>query len=190
MGITGRKGHRGVWASVAVTMMAGGLGLAASAAPPAHAAAPVAVALAAPTTAAVRGGIVLEGVAGQGGAIAGGIDVVDFSDAVKAPVGAGGGAGRPQLADLQVSGVVDGGYPALFRNVTTARRMRTAVLTLCADPKRCAATAYLAVDLADAVLTSVAVAADGQVRFSLAFRQITWKFLRNGAVVNQSQFTV
>jgi type VI protein secretion system component Hcp len=139
----------------------------------------------------VQGGIVLDGVTGEGTAIAGGIDVVDFADAVKAPVAAGGGgAGKPQVADLRVTGAVDAGYPALFRNVTTGRHMRTVALTLCTDAKRCAATAYLRIDLADAALTQVAVGADGRVEFHFAFRQITWKFLRNGTVVSQSQFTV
>jgi type VI protein secretion system component Hcp len=187
-------GNRGVLVSAAVVLaagvgFAGSVAAGASAAAPAPAAAPVAVALAAPGT--VRGGIVLEGVAGAGTAIPGGIDVVDFSDVVKAPATAGGGgAGKPQVADLQVTGVVDAGYPALFRNVTTGRHLRTAALTACTDATRCAATAYLAIDLADAVVTHVAVDGEGQVQFALAFRQITWKFLRNGAVVSQSQFTL
>ncbi|GAA0909972.1 hypothetical protein Vau01_114930 [Virgisporangium aurantiacum] len=138
---------------------------------------------------AVRGGIVLEGAAGEGTAIAGGIDVTTFSDAVTVPVSAGGGgAGRPTLTDLQVSGVLDAAYPVLFRFATTGRHVQTVVLTVCTDPKRCAATAYVEVDLADAVVTKVAIGPDRQVDFSLAFRQITWKFLRNGVVVSQSQF--
>ena len=182
--------NRGVFASAAV-VLAAGLGLAgAEAAGVWSTSLPASAALAAPAPGAVRGGIVLDGIAGEGRAIAGGIDVVAFSDVVKAPVSSGGGAGRPQFADLQVTGAVDAGYPVLFRNVTTARRMRTVALTLCDDPNRCAATAYLQVDLADAVVTQVAVGAAGKVDFSLAFRQITWKFLRNGTVVSQSQFTL
>jgi type VI protein secretion system component Hcp len=180
----------------AVVVLAAGVGLAGADAvsaweagrPASAAPAPVA-ALAAPAG-AVRGGIVLDGIAGEGSAIAGGIDVVDFSDVVKATAASGGGAGKPQVADLQVTGVIDAAYPALFRNVTTGRHIRAVALTGCADAKRCAATANLEIDLADVVVTQVAVAADGQVRFSLAFRQITWKFLRNGAVVSQSEFTL
>jgi hypothetical protein len=36
----------------------------------------------------------------------------------------------------------------------------------------------------------VAVDGEGQDQFSLAFRQITWTFPREGAVVSQSRFTV
>jgi type VI protein secretion system component Hcp len=191
MGTRRWTGNRAVFASAAVVLAAGvGLGGAeAVAAPPA--AAPVVAAVAAPATAAVRGGIVLEGVTGEGRAIAGGIDVVGFSDVVKAPADSGGGgAGRPQVADLQVTGVLDAAYPALFRNVTTGRHVRTVVLKLCTDATRCAATAYLEVDLADALVTHVAVGDAGEVEVFLGFRQITWKFLRNGAVVSQSQFTL
>jgi type VI protein secretion system component Hcp len=199
MGMRGLMGNRGVLVSAVVVLAAGAAvggvqaASASSAGLPAPVAVPVAAALAAPAAGAVQGGIVLDGVTGEGTAIAGGIDVVKFSDVVKSPVtagGGGGGAGKPQVADLQVTGVVDAGYPVLFRNVTTGRHMRAVALTLCTDAKRCAATAYLGVDLADAVLTHVAVGAEGQVEFFLAFRQITWKFLRNGTVVSQSQFTV
>jgi type VI protein secretion system component Hcp len=148
-------------------------------------------AAAAATSSAVRGGIVLNGVAGAGTAVAGGIDVVGFSDAASVAVASGGGgAGRPAVTDLQVSGVMDAAYPALFRLVTTGRRVSAVVLTACTDAQRCAATAYLQIELTDALVTKVAVSADQQVDFSLAFRQITWKFLRNGAVVSQSQFSV
>ncbi|MGN9908973.1 type VI secretion system tube protein Hcp [Phytohabitans sp. LJ34] len=194
----GWTGGRGVLVSAVVVVVAAGVAVggvqvanASSAALPAPAAAPIVAALAVPAPGAVQGGIVVDGVTGEGTAIAGGIDVVKFSDVVKSPVTAGGGgAGKPQVADLQVTGVLDAGYPALFRNVTTGRHMRTVALTLCTDAKRCAATAYLGVDLADAVLTHVAVDAGGAVQFFFAFRQITWKFLRNGTVVSQSQFTV
>jgi type VI protein secretion system component Hcp len=189
--------NRVVFVSAAV-VVAAGLGLAGADAASAEGTgqrAPVRVdgvtAAAAAPGATVRGGVVLDGIAGEGTAIAGGIDVVNFSDAVNAPVSSGGGGvGRPTLTDLQLSGVLDAAYPALFQNATTGRHLRTAVLTGCTDVKKCAATAYVEVDLADAVVTHVAIGGDRQVEFSLAFRQITWKFLRNGAVVSQSQFDV
>jgi type VI protein secretion system component Hcp len=151
---------------------------------------PAAAAAAAST--AVRGGVVLDGVTGEGTAVPGGIDVLDFTDAVSSSLsaaGGGAGVGKATPTDLQVSGVLDAAYPVLFRNVTTGRHLATAVLTACTDPKHCAATAYLEIDLADAIVTKVAIGADKQVDFTLAFRQITWKFLRNGAVVSQSQFS-
>ncbi|GLH99395.1 hypothetical protein Pa4123_46710 [Phytohabitans aurantiacus] len=195
MSVSGRIGNRGVLVSAVVVLAAGlavgGVQAANASKAGLPAAAPVPAALAVPAAGVVLGGIVLDGVTGEGTAIAGGIDVVGFSDLVKAPVAAGGGgAGKPQVADLQVTGVLDAGYPVLFRNVTTGRHLRTVALTLCTDAKRCAATAYLGVDLADAVVTQVAIGADGQVEFFFAFRQITWKFLRNGTVVSQSQYTV
>lgn len=190
-----RLGNRGVLVSAVVVLAAGlavgGVRAANASSTGTRVAEAAPVALAVPAAGPVQGGIVLDGVTGEGTAIAGGIDVVRFSDVVKSPVAAGGGgAGKPQVADLQITGVLDAGYPVLFRNVTTGRHVRSVVLTLCTDARRCAATAYLGVDLADAVLTHVAVGSDGQVEFFLAFRQITWKFLRNGAVVSQSQFTV
>lgn len=140
MGMRGWTGNRGVLVSAVVVLTAGvavggvQAANASSAALPAPAAAPVVAALAVPAPGTVQGGIVVEGVTGEGTAIAGGIDVVKFSDLVKSPVTAGGGgAGKPQVADLQVTGAVE---------------------------------------------------------FFFAFRQITWKFLRNGTVVSQSQFTV
>jgi type VI protein secretion system component Hcp len=118
--------------------------------------------------------------------------VLTFSDAASNTVttgGGGGGVGKPTATDLQVRGVLDAAYPVLFQLVTTGRHVSTVVLTACADPKKCAATAYLEIDLTDAIVTKVAVNADQQVDVSLTFRQITWKFLRNGVVVSQSQFT-
>jgi type VI protein secretion system component Hcp len=147
---------------------------------------------AAATSSPVRGSIVLNGVTGEGTAIAGGIDVLSFADGVTSTAtvgGGGGGAGKPTPTDLQVGGVLDAAYPELFRLVTTGRHVSTVVLTACTDPKKCAATAYAEIDLTDAIVTKVAIGADQRVDFSLAYRQITWKFLRNGAVVSQSQFS-
>ena len=149
---------------------------------------PAAAAAASP----VHGGVVLNGVTGEGTAIAGGIDVLTFSDGASSTVtggGTGGGSGKTTVTDLQVSGALDAAYPVLFQLGTTGRHVPTVVLTACTDPKKCAATAYLEIDLTDAIVTKVTVGAAQQVDFSLTFRQITWKFLRNGVVVSQSQFS-
>ena len=82
----------------------------------------------------------------------------------------------------------DAAFPALFLNASTGRHLRIAALTVCTDPKKCAATANLEIDLADVTITKVAINAERQVEFSLAFRQITWKSIRNGVVVSESHF--
>jgi type VI protein secretion system component Hcp len=135
---------------------------------------------------AIRGGIVLDGVTGEGQAVPGGIDVIGYSDGVNAPAG----ATRATFTDLQISGVLDAAYPVLFLNAATGRHLRTAVLTVCTDANKCAATAFVQIELADVVISHVVVGGNRQVEFSLVFQRITWKFLRDGTVVSQAQFDV
>ncbi|MFI6333309.1 type VI secretion system tube protein Hcp [Micromonospora chersina] len=154
---------------------------------------PQAPALAAPATGTttanpVHGGIVIAGITGEGTAIKTGIDVLSFSNTATAATGTV--AGKATVNELQVSGVLDAAYPTLLQFLTAGRIVPSVVLTGCADPKLCTATASIEIDLTNATLNKVAIGSDGQVDFSLVFSQITWKFLRNGAVVSQSQFTL
>jgi len=181
-------GYRMARAVVAVATVVGvGVAAAGSASAEGSGGARAAAPAAAPTA---RGGIVLDGIAGEGRAIAGGIDVASYSEGVSVPSGGsgGGGAGKPSFTDLQVSGVLDAAYPALFLTSATGRHVKGATLTACTDANKCAASAYAQIVLTDVVITKVVVSGDRQVDFSLGYARIAWRFLRDGKVVSESQF--